>query len=213
MGNINTCCCVNSNLNKNPFSNSKTQTELSVDIGNSTPNTHLSRTKILFKPAEVTDHSSTSITSTNLKPKRNRSSIVLTPNKYKMPRRVSSLKRSNSALEEVSTYKIQLEERLCGFSKNKQLASLHYDEEDESNNNYTNIDNQSQITEVNKVINLIQCPLADNNDNSPSPERRVKSRKTYEVINEPFTDKQLSYLKKILFEEEILIEEMDDATM
>ncbi len=211
MGNINTCCCVNSN--KNPFSNAKTQTEISVDVSNSTPNTHLSRTKILFKPAEVTDHSSTSITSTNLKPKRNRSSIVLTTNKFRMPRRDSDLKRSNSALEEVSAYKIQLEERLCAFSKNKQLNSLHIDEEDESNNNYANIDNQSQITEVSKVINLIQCPVADNNDNSPSPYRKSKTRKSYEVINEPLSEKQLSYIKRILFEEEILIDEMDDATM
>ena len=208
MGNINTCCCVNSN--KNPFLNAKTQTEMSVDISNSTPNTHLSRTKILFKQAEVTDHSSTSITSTNLKPKRNRSSIVLTTNKFRMPRRDSNLKRSNSALEEISTYKIQLEERLCAFSKNKQLASLHIDEEDESNNNYANIENQSQMS---KVINLIQCQVADNNDNSPSPYRKVKSRKSYEVINEPLSEKQLSYIRRILFEEEILIDEMDDATM
>ena len=208
MGNINTCCCVNSN--KNPFLNAKTQTEISVDISNSTPNTHLSRTKILFKQAEVTDHSSTSITSTNLKPKRNRSSIVLTTNKFRMPRRDSNLKRSNSALEEISTYKIQLEERLCAFSKNKQLASLHIDEEDESNNNYANIENQSQMS---KVINLIQCQVADNNDNSPSPYRKVKSRKSYEVINEPLSEKQLSYIRRILFEEEILIDEMDDATM
>lgn len=208
MGNINTCCCVNSN--KNPFLNAKTQTEISVDISNSTPNTHLSRTKILFKQAEVTDHSSTSITSTNLKPKRNRSSIVLTTNKFRMPRRDSNLKRSNSALEEISTYKIQLEERLCAFSKNKQLASLHIDEEDESNNNYANIENQSQMS---KVINLIQCQVADNNDNSPSPYRKAKSRKSYEVINEPLSEKQLSYIRRILFEEEILIDEMDDATM
>ena len=208
MGNINTCCCVNSN--KNPFLNAKTQTEMSVDISNSTPNTHLSRTKILFKQAEVTDHSSTSITSTNLKPKRNRSSIVLTTNKFRMPRRDSNIKRSNSALEEVSAYKIQLEERLCAFSKNKQLASLHIDEEDESNSNYANIENQSQMS---KVINLIQCQVADNNDNSPSPYRKVKSRKSYEVINEPLSEKQLSYIRRILFEEEILIDEMDDATM
>ena len=53
-----------------------------------------------------------------------------------------------------------------------------------------------------KIINLIQCPVND----SPITFKKIKTRKAYDVINEPFSDKQLYYVKKILFEEEILID-------
>ena len=102
MGSIGSCCILNSST-RSALSNQKTQTEISVDIPNSiVPYTHSSKSKSVFKANEITDHSTTSVASTNLRPKRNRSSIVLKPAKYKMKVDRDSLKRANSALEEVS---------------------------------------------------------------------------------------------------------------
>jgi hypothetical protein len=43
--------------------------------------------------------------------------------------------------------------------------------------------------------------------------KKTKTKKPFEEIEEPFTDVQIQYLKRILFEEELFIEEMDAETM
>lgn len=222
MGSVSSCCMINSS-SRSLFSNTKTQTEISVDAQNSNVhNTGLSRSKVQIRLPETTDHSSTSVTSTNLIPKRNKSSIVVKPVKYKMNVNKDNIKRANSVLEEVSDYILLLEERLCGFSKNRLPPKLKYEEDDSSEYNTKNSNQASVVPsetvsvtkdrseqpdeEIEKVITLKKC-----HDEAPSCKRSKK--KQYDVINEPLSEKQLYYIKKILFDEEILIEEMDEATM
>ena len=48
---------------------------------------------------------------------------------------------------------------------------------------------------------------------SPSPQNKKKRRKDIEVIEDPFTDKQMTVLKNILTQEGLISEEMDEPTI
>ena len=43
--------------------------------------------------------------------------------------------------------------------------------------------------------------------------KKTRTKKPFEEIDEPFTEVQIQYLKRILFDEELFIEEMDTDTM
>lgn len=169
-------------------------------------------------------------------PKRNHSSFVVKPVVYQMKKpNKSGIKRANSALKTANEYKKYLEEKLTQFSKKnpticiKKLSPSEYNgllkQQNQLGlslvpNEYCN--SESQRSSKNKSTELISgkcgssksiCDLNSQNVLSPMISFKKKAKKPIEVINKPFTDQQLAFIKKILYDEEILIDEMDESTM
>ena len=204
MGIVQNCCRIKgSNLVKG-------QSDIEVDIANITskPTQNVMRHRNgiraqISKSQNQTDCSGTTMNSTNLRvPKRIRSSqVVLKPfsQNYKNTQSPpKNIKRANSTLVK-NKFIQELENRLCNFSKKKGFLRFEPD--------------QSMIEKSDSsIITLIKCEEEKEVENFILPKKKV-AHKDFEVINNPLTPQQLAYIKKILFEEEILINEMDEATM
>ena len=185
---------------------------------------------------ELPDRSKTTIkVKQSNKPKRNRSSLVVKPyyislcgiNKV-------DLKRAKSDFVPVTEYRMLIEERLCNFSKRNHLIKI--DEENTSDHsrytaNYKGNTRRAYgdtvivptknelIIKEQLVPKIFGTVLHERVDSSLAVNplgkavKKTKSKKPCEEIDEPFTEVQIQYLKRILFEEELFIEEMDEETM
>ena len=82
------------------------------------------------------------------------------------------------------------------------------------NPEYTRNSNEEfSTTQENNITNSITLTRARVNDSPVSPVSRKRKRKMCELISETFSHKQLEYIKNVLFEEEMLLHEMDEVTM
>lgn len=252
MGNSSPCCL--NNPRQSILCRLRKVSDIEVEIPNDFLSSHIPpKSKVNLKlPDNFNDQQSqhTVPNNSNTKPKRNRSSLIVKPFRYRLLTIDNSLlHRSNSEFFHLREYKKELENRLCNFSRKKQMLKFKYKLDDDSdllsgndtknsidditttqeqgnNNKQTQFQFQTNEDKLNTFIEccksgkqtiteskLITLTKARVNDSPVSPVSRKRKRKIFEIINEPFSNKQLEYIKNILFEEEILIHEMDESTM
>ena len=244
MGSSYSCCIKNeSNTNSTADIAAFHKTDLHFDSSTNFSNNHTTcQTLTPINPSSFNNfntHSQTVIkVKQSIKPKRNRSSLVVKPYNISITDiNKVDLKRAKSELHPVNEYRVVIEERLCNFSKKNHL--IQFDDE-------TAIDqfNSTKCTVNNKCDARSTCGYAENyfvtvkeeiqmdskdygtelhdvgssltvshNHLSKSIVKKSKSKKPYEEIDEPFSEIQIQYIKRILYDEELFIEEMDKDTM
>ena len=185
---------------------------------------------------ELPDRSKTTIkVKQSNKLKRNRSSVIVKPYNISLCGINNvDLKRAKSDFVPVTEYRMLIEERLCNFSKRNHLIKI--DEEITSDHSRYTANYKGNTLRVygdtvivpTKNELIIKEQVAPKNFGTVLHERvdssltvnqlgkavkKTRTKKPFEEIDEPFTEVQIQYLKRILFDEELFIEEMDTDTM
>ena len=247
MGSSYPCCIKNeSNTNSTADIAAFHKADLHFDSSTNFSNNHTTcQTLTPINPSSFNNlnpHSQTVIkVKQSIKPKRNRSSLVVKPYNISISeihKEKADLKRAKSELRAVNEYINVIEERLCNFSKKNHL--IQFDDEtpiDQFNstkcvvnnskcdarsacgyaeNYFVNVKEEIQMeskdygTELHDVGSSLTM---NHNHLSKSVVKKSKSKKPYEEIDDPFSEIQIQYIKRILYDEELFIEEMDKDTM